>query len=120
MTTDDRRELRAQRRAARIAETIRGEVISGLMSYPHGRGYVWSVLAETHVFATSFATDPLLMAFAEGERNFGLRLLNDVIEQCPDLFLLMIQEQNNASGRRNQPDDDNSEPDSDSDGDYDR
>jgi hypothetical protein len=41
------------------------------------------------------------MAFREGERNTGLRLLADCIEANPDAYLLMIKE--NSSERNEQP-----------------
>ena len=89
-----RKEIRRKEKEARQAERDRGVVILETMSTKNGRGYVWDQLAAAHVFATSYSPDALQMAFAEGERNFGLRLLNDIIEWCPEQFIQMMREQN--------------------------
>ena len=37
------------------------------------------------------------MAFNEGERNAGIKLLNDIIQYCPEQFIEAMRE---ANGRR--------------------
>jgi hypothetical protein len=92
-----RKEIRRKEKDARLAEKTRGGVTIDLMSTKNGRGYVWDQLAAAHVFSTSYSPDALQMAFAEGERNSGLRLLNDIIEWCPEQFIQMMREQNERS-----------------------
>ena len=92
-----RKEIRRKEKDARLAEKTRGGVTIDLMSTKNGRGYVWDQLTAAHVFSTSYAPDALQMAFAEGERNSGLRLLNDIIEWCPEQFIQMMREQNERS-----------------------
>lgn len=90
----DRKAIRVKEKAARLAERERGDVIRNLMSTTHGRRYLWDKLGEAHVFATSFSSDPLAMAFNEGERNFGLRLLNEITRWCPEQFIQAMRESN--------------------------
>jgi len=93
----DRKQIRAAEKDAAIADRSRGEVIVSLMSTEPGRRYVWDKLAYAGIFATTFSTDPIQMAFNEGQRNQGLLFLNDVIEYCPDMYILAMRE---ANGRR--------------------
>ena len=87
---------RLQKEDAR-AEEVRREVIVAMMHSHSGREYVWEILTAAHVFATSFSPDPLQMAFAEGERNFGLRFLDDIIKYCPEHFTTMMEDANARS-----------------------
>lgn len=101
----ERKDVRAAEKAARLAEAQRAEIVKNLMSSIPGRDYVWSKLAAAHMFVTSFSSDPLQMAFAEGERNQGLSLLNDIMGHCPEQFILAMREQNERrnSGSKQQP-----------------
>ena len=93
----DRKQIRAAEKAAAIAERERGEVVVEMMATTPRRRYVWEKLAAAGIFSTTFSTDPVQMAFNEGQRNQGLVLLNDVIQYCPEQFILAMRE---ANGRR--------------------
>lgn len=89
-----RKDIRSKEKASKQADRTRGEVITALMSNPAGRGYIWDQLSVAHIFSTSFSADALQMAFAEGERNAGLRLLDDILNWCPEQFIQMMREKN--------------------------
>ena len=95
----DRKAIRAAEKAAAIAERQHREVVIESMATPQRRRYVWEKLAAAGIFATTFSTDPLQMAFNEGQRNAGLILLNDVIENCPEQFILAMRESNERRSR---------------------
>ena len=70
-----------------------------------------AVAAGDYLFAETFSElagigDPrLIRAFAEGERNIGLKLLSDIMAVAPDAFMLMMRERNerdNAERSRSQ------------------
>lgn len=65
------------------------KVIEKLLETREGRAWYWSHLEAAGVFQTSFSSDALAMAFKEGTRNFGLRLLAEV---PADKMLLMMRE----------------------------
>ena len=90
----NRRHVADAAKAAKAAEQERLNIVRGIMSLKAGRAYVHDELAACHVFATSFTTDALQMAFSEGERNRGLRLLNDVILADPEGYVDMMREAN--------------------------
>ena len=63
-----------------------------VMGLKAGRSVVWGILQRAGVFTTSFSTDALVMAFKEGQRNEGLRILAQIHALCPDLYQVMVTE----------------------------
>lgn len=63
-----------------------------LMSDQRGRRIVWRQLAASRVFHSSFDPTAMNMAFNEGRRAEGLRLLAQVHSLCPDLYPTMMKE----------------------------
>jgi hypothetical protein len=63
-----------------------------LMNDPRGRRIVWRQLAASRVFHSSFDPAAMSMAFNEGRRAEGLRLLAQVHALCPDLYPTMMKE----------------------------
>lgn len=76
------------------------QALGRLLGEPAGRRWVWGLLSECHVWHTSMATNALRLAFLEGERSQGLRLLGDIQEANPAMFLQMLKE---MSGERSGP-----------------
>jgi hypothetical protein len=65
-----------------------------LMGSRRGRRIVWRLLARAGVFQLSFNTNAMAMAFAEGRRNEGLYMLDQVHTLCPELYTIMAKEAN--------------------------
>ncbi|MEQ5110215.1 hypothetical protein [Providencia vermicola] len=63
-----------------------------VMSTEYGRRFVWKILSASGVFHSSFSSDPYSTYFKEGARNRGLELFNSVLSVCPDLYLVMAEE----------------------------
>jgi hypothetical protein len=70
-----------------------------LMSSKRGRRIVWRLLDRAGVFRLSFNTNAMSMAFSEGNRNEGLRILGLIHTICPNLYPTMVKEAKNE--RRN-------------------
>lgn len=64
-----------------------------LMGDARGRRFVWRQLAAAGVFQSSFDPAAMNMAFNEGRRSEGLRLLAQIHTICPDHYLTMMKEQ---------------------------
>ena len=64
-----------------------------LMSNKRGRRIVFRLLERAGVWRLSFNTNALTMAFSEGTRNEGLRLMAQITEHCLDRYAEMLQEQ---------------------------
>jgi len=85
---DRKRDAGRRRKEARV-------VVANLLSHPQGRNWMWDLLEGAHMFRPSFIPgDPHASAFAEGERNIGLKLLADIMIAAPDAFTLMLKENN--------------------------
>ena len=67
--------------------------IKWLMGNKRGRRIIWRILDQTGVFRLSFNTNSMAMAFAEGNRNYGNRVLSLIHTQCPELYPTMVKEQ---------------------------
>jgi len=87
---------RAKALALKAAQDKR--VIRELLSTPIGRNWTWHLLEQCHMLSTSFAEEPTVMAFREGERNIGLRLWSQIQQDAPELLLTMLAEKGVANG----------------------
>lgn len=91
----DRKAIRRAEKLAKQLENEKRDIVRQICSTEAGRRYLWTELSSAHIFHTSFvSTEALQMAFLEGERNQGLRLLNSVLLHAPEQFVLMMQEHN--------------------------
>lgn len=88
---DDKRAEEAKRQ-----DLVRQQEVADfvwLMKDKRGRRIVWRQLSAAGVFQSSFDPNAMQMAFNEGRRSEGLRLLAQVHELCPDLYPTMMKEQ---------------------------
>lgn len=102
MSTYDPLDIRGQERAKadkalreRLARETEESDLKWLMGSKRGRRIVWRALDRAGVFRLSFNTNAMQMAFAEGNRNEGLRTLSLIHTHCPELYPVMLKEQVN-------------------------
>jgi hypothetical protein len=101
MSNYDPLDLRGQERAKADTE-LRGRLVreteeadlKWLMGSKRGRRIIWRFLDRAGVFRLSFNTNAMQMAFAEGNRNEGLRMLALIHTHCPELYSVMLKEAN--------------------------
>jgi hypothetical protein len=86
------REERDRELRDRVARETEDADIRWLMESKQGRRIAWRLLDRAGVFRLSFDTEPLVMAFREGARNEGLRVLARIHELCPDRYPQMMRE----------------------------
>lgn len=68
-------------------------LMAHMLRHPLGRAYIWAVLEQCGIFRTSFAREhPHTTSFNEGQRNVGLRVLNDVMRFDANSLTLMQAE----------------------------
>lgn len=77
----------------RLAREAEESDVKWLMASRRGRRIVWRMLDQAGVFRSSFNTNAMTMAFSEGARNQGLRLLAIVHGCCPEHYPTMMKEQ---------------------------
>ncbi len=76
MTDLDEDQLRAAREIKqRDIATRDCDDIKHLMDSKQGRRVIWWMLSQGRVFSSTFAVDPHVTAFNEGQRNLALALL---------------------------------------------
>lgn len=63
-----------------------------VMQDKRGRRVIARILEMTGVDRSSFHTSGSVMAFNEGQRNVGLKLLSQVLASSPDGYSQMMQE----------------------------
>ena len=95
----DPTDIRGQERArvdagerVRIAKDQEVDDLKWLMSNKRGRRFVFRALERAGVWRISFDTNALSMAFNEGMRNEGLKLLQQITTSCPDRYAEMLKE----------------------------
>jgi hypothetical protein len=92
---DADREAQADR--LRLLSEVEQLDVKWLMGSKRGRRIVWRLLEQARVFALSFDTNAMRMAFNEGNRNYGNRTLDLIHTTCPELFSVMLKESNDGS-----------------------
>ncbi|TXH18502.1 MAG: endopeptidase [Hyphomicrobiaceae bacterium] len=102
MSNHDPLDIRGQDKAKadrsirdKLARDTEESDLKWLMSSKRGRRIIWRQLDRAGVFRLSFNTNAMQMAFAEGNRNEGLRTLAAIQTHCPELYLVMVKEQTN-------------------------
>jgi hypothetical protein len=65
-----------------------------LLTTPDGRMWMWDLLSLCGVYHSSFSSDALVMAFNEGRRDAGSRLIAEInrLDGGPELYRLMASE----------------------------
>jgi hypothetical protein len=85
--TEDKRNARAKRIQAGHDNAIRA-----LMSHAETRAWVWDLLTECRVYGPVFDRSALQMAFNDGSRNVGLKLIAQIMRVAPDSYIQMSRE----------------------------
>lgn len=80
----------------RLASETESSDFKWLMGSKRGRRIVWRLLEQAGVFRISFDANALRMAFNEGNRNYGNRVLDQIHRDCPELYTVMIKELNDG------------------------
>jgi len=84
--------LRKREEKARLQQLQAEQDFTWLMGDARGRRLVWAELAAARVFHAVFDQNSSQMAFNEGNRQHGLRLLDRIHTLCPHLYPVMVQE----------------------------
>ena len=93
----NRKDVKIAQKQAKVADQQRKEIVNGIMSVAPGRRWLCDLLEVCHIFSTSFSDVGLRMAFMEGQREVGIRLLMDIMSACPDQYITMMRERNERS-----------------------
>lgn len=99
VTTRDPTDLRAQeadtdaqQHRHNLKQQQEIEDFKWLLAHRQGRRIVWKLMGDAGVFRSTFNHSGSVMAFSEGQRSQGLKLLTAVMEHAPEAFTLMQKE----------------------------
>lgn len=70
-----------------------------LMSGPKGRRFVKRLLDRVGVFRTSYRPNTMAMTMAEGAKQPGYWILDQIMSLCPDDYNTMLQENKKCQSR---------------------
>lgn len=90
----NRKDIRAAEKTAVLVATNDAEAVTAIMATNPGRAWMWRQLSAAHIFEPNVIPDIRLASIWDGERNFGLRLLADIMLHCPESYLQMTREAN--------------------------
>ena len=88
----DERAVEERNKRLKMKERDRLGALGGIVSEPGGRAWIHNLLSITHVFDSSFSNNSHAMAFREGERQVGLRILADMMAAAPEQWVPMMTE----------------------------
>ncbi len=63
-----------------------------VLSNVQGRRFLWRYIKECGIFQTSFTGVANTTFFREGEKNVGLRMMADINESEPEMWITMMKE----------------------------
>lgn len=76
----------------KLAQDGEIEDIKWLMGSKRGRRIVYRLLDQAGVFRISFNTNAMQMAFNEGNRNYGNKVLALITSTCPTQYAELLNE----------------------------
>lgn len=93
----DERQIKDKADKQAIRERQTRQVIADLLSTPAGRNWMWSVLSDCNVFSQTFVPQEAdTTAFNEGIRSVGNKLIAQIMQTDPTLYVTMMTEQAKA------------------------
>lgn len=96
--TEDEEIQAAQRKAEKLAADQVKNDARAVMSTHEGRRFAWYLLSQAGIYRSSYSSDPLAMAYNEGQRNNGLQLMALLTAHCPEQYAKMANEQTENEG----------------------
>lgn len=95
MTYDasNRKQIRIAEKAATQLEAERIEFLRTALSTHQGRTWFYHFLADCRIFHVDPTFEPNRDYFIDGMRNVGMKTFLEIKTNCPDLYILMEQQE---------------------------
>lgn len=68
------------------------EDLKAIMNTVAGSRFILRLIRITGPYQSKFHADARVHAFMDGERNFGCRIVADLLEACPEQYVRLIAE----------------------------
>lgn len=85
-------QVKRAERIARRQERRDIEKLAKVLEDPDVREVLWRILRKAGVLTSVFNTHGSVMAYNAGRQDFGLRLLNEIVQAAPQRYLDMERE----------------------------
>lgn len=82
------------RKAKKTENDISRDTLRNMMLKPENRKWFFALLTKCHILQNPFSRDQLIMSFSCGEMNIGQQVFIEMNEACPELYALMMDENN--------------------------
>lgn len=79
-------QVKVKRQKKKSSRDVEIDELRAILDTYGGRAFYWRLLSECRVYASSFSTDPLTMAHAEGQRKIGLWALGELEPLSPGIM----------------------------------
>lgn len=90
---DDKKQVEKARKEAEFSESLKLDVVRGIMATPAGRKWIYGILERCHIYGNPFSPgQPDSTAFNLGEANIGRIFLADVQAAASEDYLVMLRE----------------------------
>lgn len=76
----------------RIARANDKEDLRFILNSPQGRRFFWRHLTVCGIYKISADQSGSWTYYNEGKRRIALELMQEIVRDCPDLYLLMVKE----------------------------
>lgn len=86
----DDEDVQAQNDALKVLRDQQLDDIRLLLLTLHGQRFFLRLLTEGNVFRSTFSTDTHASAFNEGQRNFALKIFNDIVQSSPESVPVLL------------------------------
>ncbi len=90
----DEGQVQGRRDSVRIAKEQEQEELRQVLQTQVGRAVIYRMLCACGTYHSVFDTNALVMAFNEGRRNIGLTLLEEVLTDHNNAYIMMQHEAN--------------------------
>jgi hypothetical protein len=96
----DPEQVKGRKDRQKTRELQKRTALRSIMAAPEGRMWMWDLLTACGVYRSSFSSDPLIMAFNEGRRDAGNRLISEIsaLDGGAELFRRMCAEEEKLNG----------------------
>lgn len=89
---DEEQVSRAEGKEKRKTESF-SEDLKALLKNPQGRRVLWHYISLCGVFRSNYSPEQGLTYFNLGQRNIGIRIIDDIVKTDSETFMLMMKEQ---------------------------
>jgi hypothetical protein len=99
----DPQDVAEKRRDWKARQNLFDHSLRNILRSSEGRIFLYDMLSQCHIFQNPFSADLAKMAFACGEMNIGQWLLAHITRLNPEMYMKMLEEENDRTYYKPRP-----------------